>query len=464
VDSQFLSDITHDYKEAKSVQFDQFPPWLYVAKLDKHVIKRSRDDCFKFAYIQHSSGQRINAIIIDIDDDTPTHIDFIRSILPVEVASIVGRYQQGNFDYVIKPHIRINLSSPVYKNKPKAMLYLKSIVESIQAKFTEAGFKKVDKCPPLVTKNPFNSAWKSYINENQVQYSLKELSEKLNVKRENKTSSNVVQFKPREIVKKEGVNYAGRNEEVFHEARILSYQLHGKYKTQHELYLAVLEICKSVNANFSKQLNIREVADTAKSISDFVFNRYTPGRSQKEFNVGAAKKYIKPEYGLKTRQQIGALYSNKVRANKAIETLSEAISKARESGIEITKKNIKELSGLSYPTIRKYWNEAQNDNVIRITDADYKLNYFSETTLYQEEGLITKQKPEKVKNTDYKVQNPTKSGLNVISNEKNNIDVDENTYSTDENNQIIEEKEDRYDYRTYLHIVLNMNDDDDCPF
>jgi hypothetical protein len=478
VDSQFLSDITSDYKEAKSVQFDQFPPWMFVARssqnpeIDKRAIRRPREEALQFAYIQYSSNQRINAIVIDIDDDTAYHIDYLKSILPLHVASIVGRYENNQFDIIKKPHIRINLSSPVYKDKPKQVLWLKSIIEAIQFEFKRHGFKKVDKCPPVMTKNPFSKAWRSYVNDIQVSYSLKELSEKLNVKRENKTSSNVVQFKPREIVRKENTNYAGRNEEVFHETRIRSYQLYGKYKTQQELYLAVLEIAKSINATFPKPLLIREVANTADSITDFVFNRYVPGRNR-DYNIGAAKHYIEDDYDLKKRLQVGAFYSHKLRSSKALQTLSTAISEALSDGVEITKKGMAKKTGLDMKTIRKYWEQAQSSNTYFITDADRKLHQMRDDISltkgggimpYQEEGNITTQKEEKEEKAYNKVQNPTKSGLNVISNEKNNIDVDENTYSTDENNQIIEEKEDRYDYRTYLHIVLNMNDDDDCPF
>lgn len=486
MDKQFLSDITHDYKEAQSVQFDKFPPWMFVAKSiqnseeDKKAFRRPKEEALKYAYIQHSSGVRINAIIIDIDDDTAYHIDYLKAILPIHVASIVGRYENNQFDIIKKPHIRINLSSPVYKDRPKQVLWLKSIIEAIQFEFKRHGFKKVDKCPPLMTKNPFSKAWRSYVNDIQVSYSLKELSEKLNIKRENKTSSNIIQFKPREVVKKEGVNYAGRNEEVFHETRIRSYQLYGKYKTQHELYLAVLEIAKSINATFTKPLLIREVADTAKSITDFVFNRYTPGRNR-DYNIGAAKHYIEDDYDLKKRLQVGAFYSHKVRSSKALQTLSTAISEALREGVEVTKKGMAKKTGLDMKTIRKYWEQAQNSNTYFITDADRKLHQMRDDISltkgggimpYQGKGNIINKNPGLIENTDNHDEKSDIIDMNVNCNEENYDNCEENSNyevmnsnNTRSNNEIIEEKEDRYDYRSYLSIVINNDeDDDDCPF
>jgi hypothetical protein len=462
VHSQLFNDITADFEEASIVQASKLPARFYIANEDKKLRKRWKGSkgVWKHRYIAYATEDYINAIVIDIDSDIT--IEQILSVLPssLKPTSIVGLIKKkNNVRYYHRPHVRFNLKTPVKRSSEKQLAWFNSIVEEIQTRLSV--YAKVDpKVPTYVTKNPLSGKWDyNVFSELTFQdYDLAELSELLELKRKKLDKSffhkkqNVINFKTREVVKT-NTEVGYRNDDLFNVVRYQAYSLRFKAESETQFHDMIVDICINHNNSFNSPLPLSEVKATAKSIARWTWKNITNANIDNK-NRGSASKYINDEDELKKRQQIGALYSHKIRSTNALKTLSEAIKTARADGLEITKKAMSKITGLDPKTIRKYWDQAQNDNVIAITNADYKLH-----------DLLTKRGGIMVSSE--------KVYLNNAETESNEVKAEENKeqqYSVDikpvESKLITIRATEIYTSDSYQYIQVIKNDtyDDSCPF
>jgi hypothetical protein len=384
-----LKDISAEYEEVAIVQADKLPKKFYIANKDKILRKRFKfaENCFKHHYIAHATEHYINAIVIDIDSNVSAENIF--SVLPENLcpSSITGlKRKRKNKVYFERPHVRFNLKTPVKKSSEKQLSWLKSITTEIQRRISCVA--DVDsQTPAYVTKNPLSGKWdyETFSEYAFKEYDLAELSEILDVrntrnfydKSYTKNKNVVVSLfsKPLKSKKKVKTAEESRNCEIFNTVRFSAYQMKYKVKSYKNLYDYVLNACHEVNHEFKESLSNSEVKGIARSISTWTWEHYTGSGDTK--NRGAAAKYINDDDDIRKRQQKGAYYSHKVRTNKTLQTLSQAISEAKKKNIKVTKKGMSQETGLSINTVRKFWNEAQSENVKLITDADRKLSDLS---------------------------------------------------------------------------------------
>jgi hypothetical protein len=281
-----------------------------------------------------------------------------------------------------------------------------------------------------VNKNPLSGKWdyETFGEFAFKEYDLAELSEILDVrnarnfydKSYTKNKNVVVSLFSKDVKTKKKAKTAeeSRNCEIFNTVRFPSYNMKYKVSSYHHLYDFVLNACHEVNDEFQESLSTAELKSIARSISSWTWNKYTGSGDVK--NRGAAAKYINDDDDIRKRQQKGAYYTNKLRTQKVIESIANAISEAREANEEITKKGISRKSGIALSTVKKYWNEAQSHNVICITDNDRKLADLSSNSEIQR-GVVTVSSERISQNkTNSEAKNKLKNNTNLHTESKKN--------------------------------------------
>lgn len=91
-------------------------------------------------------------------------------------------------------------------------------------------------------------------------------------------------------------------------------------------------------------------------VADFAVAAWSPEKAQQSRkNRGAAMHMVQGLESLKERQSVGGRYAAHKNAERAQNTIEKAIKRMSDSGIAITKANLARESGISRPTINKYW-------------------------------------------------------------------------------------------------------------
>ncbi|MDQ1251127.1 MAG: hypothetical protein QG646_196 [Euryarchaeota archaeon] len=162
-----------------------------------------------------------------------------------------------------------------------------------------------------------------------------------------------------------------RNCYLFYQGRYYAYDIIKNCKSENELYSMVWVYINQLNDNEIREqfphkgaLGPGEIKDIVKSISSWVWKyRYNfellkPSNK----NVGAlglnpmGSGWLKQDSTaeVKKRQSLGAEYSNRVKKEKTQHAIWLGVQQCREKGVEITKKNVSELSGIPLRTIYCY--------------------------------------------------------------------------------------------------------------
>lgn len=384
--NELLKNISTEYEEAAIVQAYMMPWYPYAGGKNKNVFKIARENSWRHCYIQANTSTKIKAIIIDIDSDIS--IQQIKAALPDGLlpASVTGLIKKKNYvKFYQRPHIRFNLKYPVKKNNAHQMNWLRALVAALQLKFRMVGATVDERMPPLVTKNPHSGMW-DYETFGEFAFktwTFDELSNLLNLKGlyaqkllnpfDYGLGNSKGHYRGRrKKVEKPKRADESRNCWIFDTASPYAYGMKRTASSAEEIFQKILPICLDMNFSLEAPLGLNEVKGIAKSISGWTWRNYTG--SGNHYNVGAAARYINEEDTIRTKMQKGAYYSHKVRSTKAIKTLAETIQNAQQAGESITKKGMARKSGLSLPTVQKYWDLAHmGPNVIHITNGDRKL-------------------------------------------------------------------------------------------
>lgn len=456
------------------MQAHKLPTRFYIANHDKILRKRFKGSkgIWKHHYIAHASEDYINAIIIDVDSDVK--VDAILSVLPTNLlpTSITGIFKKKNYEKsFVRPHIRFNLSTPIKKSSIKHISWFNSVVEELQRLISQVA--TVDKnTPAYVTKNPLSGKWdyQTFGDFAFKEYDLKELSNLLNLKRkptENKYSyknENVIDLKTRKVFNND-VEVGYRNDDLFNSVRYQVYPLKAKVQSHEELYQLTYRLCASHNSTYKMPLKDCDVKATAKSIASWTWKNFS-GNHQDTKNRGAASKYIDDEYDIRKRQQVGALYSNEERSKKALKTLSEAIDKARTEGSVVTKKGLAKVTGLSLSTVKKYWEQAQHQNVISITETKRKLLSLRGGVTVSSEKVYLNNTEQNQHEVSLEDEHDIQKSDNIPEKTMKICELEQMTYALkerEEGNQAV------YSYQSYATSLVrptksNEDGDDGCPF
>jgi len=168
-------------------------------------------------------------------------------------------------------HSAWGIEAPVLLDKPdrqKPVRYLAAI---------ESAYRAAMAADPayggLLTKNPLSPHWRTFWGQHGI-YGLDDLAEYVDLDR----------HKPRPGIKVEDIGL-GRNVALFDSLRLWAYRAWRKYKligaTAHDFDAACLAAARERNGDFPVPLHDPEVCHTAKSVSRWVWQKFSLGEFER---------------------------------------------------------------------------------------------------------------------------------------------------------------------------------------
>lgn len=208
-------------------------------------------------------------------------------------------------------------------------------------------------------KNPFSNRWRVTWSDNS--YTLEYLAEFVELK-----SNRNINCKFRTKL------FSGRNDELFYTANIWSYRNVKKYNDKTKFYDDLLIQLKTINIEIIPFhwadrgcLELPEITGLANGIFKYVWsNRDNPKLKYLIKNYGILKFDPIPDYlkedekikVIKSRQAMGAHYTNQIRSNSTKEKIANAIEQLQAKGCKVSMKSISTEGEIGYTTVRKYNN------------------------------------------------------------------------------------------------------------
>lgn len=298
------------YKEAlpaKPYASDNLAYGLRICYKQKAILKK---------YLQHNPPAKIHWLVFDCDKAGA-----------FEVASMQYPCPAPSFE-VLNPdnghsHLFYGLTVPVVRTdlgRAKPLEYLASVEYALRDLLgADVGYSG------LISKNPLHPAWK-VIEHQSALWSLGELAEYLTL--------------PTKLPKEAQSVGLGRNCSLFNSVRrwayrqVLTYKLAGN---QDEFGAAVLRMCESFNS-FPQPLPYSEVKATAKSITKWVWKRYT---------------------GRLTDEQFGQVQSERAQKGKGVPRYHHTAEKRLQAVLEARQPNAKQADvarayGVTTRTLRNW--------------------------------------------------------------------------------------------------------------
>ncbi len=317
----------------------KLPRRPYVSAIKAYPIIRSREHAAAFAYVQPNAPGLISWLVFDIDtpgaplawmDGRVPAPNLIVASMPREAGAPLGT-----------AHLYYLLSAPVATTeaaRAKPIRYAAAIEAALtQALGADPGYAR------LLAKNPLHPQWCVRAAADRA-YSLGALARGLDL-----PSS------PRGSVASVGL---GRNCTLFDRLRTWAYSAKARFTSAEEFRHAVFERATEFNA-FPVPLSASEVRATARSVSNWVWTRYT-GRGAKEKDRGAVGLRPDMDLSLPERQALGALYTARKRSRTTTDTLRRARFEVVAEGRCETQAEIAERTGLSLRTVKRHWTAINN--------------------------------------------------------------------------------------------------------
>lgn len=212
------------------------------------------------------------------------------------------------------------------------------------------------------TKNPLHPAWRAYSHD--IQYKLRELADAFKLD----------ELAPKAKGNTEAIAYAGRNDELFNEARRWAYREVKDFLRLEfsEFFSAVFKYCNAYNESQfvnhpSGMLNSNSIRSTARSIASWTWcRRHRAWIKEHWKSRGAMRPYWQESIDktqltydeqvrlIKERQSAGAHYTNCNQRRFTQAKIKNAVRRLRNSGKKITKSGVARETGLSRPTVHAY--------------------------------------------------------------------------------------------------------------
>lgn len=121
---------------------------------------------------------------------------------------------------------------------------------------------------------------------------------------------------------------------------------------------AELENALTTGASRSKANHAENTSLIIAKVAEYAVSHWNPDAlQQSKKNRGVLMHVVEGQKSLKERQVTAAQYSAQKNAERTLNSIENAIKSLSEKGIGVTKTNIARESGISRPTIDKYWTE-----------------------------------------------------------------------------------------------------------
>jgi len=210
-----------------------------------------------------------------------------------------------------------------------------------------------------LSKNALSERWATWgSGEDCGLFSLSELSD-------------YIKFIPQKRVPKD-INRDSRNCYLFNQGRYYAYDIVKDCGSENNLYGMVHVYLNQLNDDELKGqfpgegvLSFSEVKDIVKSISSWVWDKRHNFSLLKSYGknsgalgldpMGSGWKYEDSRAEVKRRQSLGAEYCHRTQKEKTQYGIYLGVERCKERGLEITTKNVSELSGVSIWTVRRYY-------------------------------------------------------------------------------------------------------------
>nr|WP_045625928.1 replication initiation protein [Vibrio parahaemolyticus] len=288
--------------------------------LDKRADRiRSKASAIKYPYIQPNPPHLCAWLVFDCDHQDTWRFDTMG--LPVPNFIVMDKETLRHHIFYA---IRDVYTTEKARKKPLEWL---AAIERTFAFYLQADTQYVG----LIAKNPAHSDWQTWFIHDHI-YELAELAD-------------YKDLLPKQ--REQDISGFGRNCELFDNLRHWAYRNIHKHSVQ-SFPDAVLAKAEQLNV-FAPPLSFNEVKSIAKSVT-----KYTE-RNRDYFEKRYGRKIgLNPELDLKTKQELGAAYTNQKRTEATQESVEKAIKVIKDKGLKLTQKAVVEHSGLHRNTVSKY--------------------------------------------------------------------------------------------------------------
>lgn len=234
------------------------------------------DAALRLKLLQPNAARLTQALVFDVDLGRWSIFAWCDNVPSAPCPNFtIANLESGNCHYVYV------LAAPVATSnvsRIRPLQYLAAIETAIGARLgADVGYSG------LIAKNPFNRAWRT-LTWRANPYTLDELAECLG---ELPTLHDMRQRPAQETA---GL---GRNCYVFETVRRRAYSLVREFwrpSGEKYFFAAILEQCRAVNSEFAEPLPDKEARIIARSISRWVWRRFTPAEYRAQFSrIQAAK-------------------------------------------------------------------------------------------------------------------------------------------------------------------------------
>lgn len=280
---------------------------------------RSKASAIKYPYIQPNPPHLCAWLVFDCDHQDTWRFDTVG--LPVPNFIVMDKETLRHHIFYA---IRDVYTTEKARKKPLEWL---AAIERTFAFYLQADTQYVG----LIAKNPAHSDWQTWFIHDHI-YELAELAD-------------YKDLLPKQ--REQDISGFGRNCELFDNLRHWAYRNIHKHSVQ-SFPDAVLAKAEQLNV-FAPPLPFNEVKSIAKSVT-----KYTE-RNRDYFEKRYGRKIgLNPELDLKTKQELGAAYTNQKRTEATQESVEKAIKSIKDKGLKLTQKAVVEHSGLHRNTVSKY--------------------------------------------------------------------------------------------------------------
>lgn len=282
--------------------------------------------------IQLNSARQVRYLTFDIDREFGG-LSWEDANLPIPNITVINP-ENGH------AHLIYELANPIWlrhkdderKGDAPPVRYLKAVRKAMQralgADTHYAG---------ILTKNPLHPHWRTAYGPVQP-YTLGELSAHLEL---GEDTSAVLHDNPE-----------GRNCTLFDSGRLWAYRAKNGYSGLSDFRYGVLDELERLNSNLRFPLNIGEVLGIAKSVSTWVWTKYTGnGRNVRRRGIMG----LKGIESLTTRQQKGQQFTCEARKSRTLARLLAALQFLRVNSLTVTRKAVALQAGMHVNTVRLYW-------------------------------------------------------------------------------------------------------------
>ena len=292
----------------------------------------NQSHAIKQPYIQVNPPTMCAWLIFDVDHSNIYQFEEAGLPLPNWIAATPST-KKHHIAYAVEP-VCTSINA-----RPKPLSYL----AAIQRAYT-FNLEADNRYTGLITKNPFSDDWQVQLLHSHI-HTLGELADYVSL----------TDLPP----KIDFDTSLGRNCHLFDIVRKWAYRNILKCSCANQFALATRNYAIEVNSNFEMPLSINETQGIAASVSKWTWQHKSDFLSRQHKNIGIMSElgFIDNAMSLTQKQQVAAGYTNNKRLDKTISTLNSAVNRLVEADTKVTKAQVSKLSGVSYATVKRRWND-----------------------------------------------------------------------------------------------------------